>query len=321
MINVLEQVQFGLKKEAVRGVAEAAPDRWLAINGDSALNYNQLLIDDETKRGIGAMFPATLGVKDGEGSIPFPVRASEIGEFLQMCIGDPVTTTPGGATLARLHTFTHTGLQNVERPSYTSFMDRGLGVKSYSLTSIDQLSFNQDPDGLMQMEGAMLFKTEAPSSIGTPDYTGESEEAEPDTITHKIDTVLDQEIRQFSYNMNNQMFKQRTHSQSKDVKNIIAVGPMILQGTFERFFDTEAERVKFLAGTQIEIDHDFDGSLIEAGQNFEIKLNVPTAKYTAHPFGHLDGILGASAEWTAEYDLVTNKLFSIAVKNGILTYP
>ncbi|MEE8113499.1 MAG: phage tail tube protein [Nitrososphaerales archaeon] len=319
MPSTMEQRRLGLKKEAVRGTAETTPDKFRAVSADTELAYSLALIDDETKRGINAKFPAAPGVKDGEGTIKFPVRPSEMGEFLQMALGDPVTSNPG--TLAFLHTFDAPLAASLnQRPAYTLFLDRGLNIKKYNLGSVDVLAINQDPDGLMQMEASMMFKSEVAGAIGSPDYSGESQEGEPDQITHKIDTVLQTEIRQFSYEINQQLFKKRTQAQSKDIADIITVGPLMLTGSFEIFFEDEAERVKFLAGTQFELDHDLTGELIEAGQNYEMKLNVPTAKYRALPIGDLDGILGATAEWEAEFDTVTSKLFSIALKNKTVSY-
>ena len=322
MPSTIEQKIFALKKEAVRGVAEATPDQWRAVNADSELTYTLAFAEDETKRGINAKHPAAPTIKDGEGPINFPVRASEIGEFLHMAIGDPVTTTPDGATLARLHTFKGPigGVQDVQRPSYTYFLERGISVKKYSLGQVNELAFTQDPDGLMQMAAATFFKTEEPGSIGTPIFTGESEEAEPDLITVKLDDVVQAEVRQISATIANNLFKKRTFNQTKDLQDIIAVGPMSLAGGFEIFFETEAERVKFLAATQVKIDYEFVGGLVESGQNFELKLAIPTAKYRALPFGDLDGILGATVEWEAEFDRSSASLFSALLVNARVSY-
>lgn len=317
MPSTMEQRRLGLKKEAVRGTAETTPDKWRAISADSELNYSKEFAEDETKRGINAQHPAAPTINAGEGPINFPVRATEIGEFLHMAIGNPISTNPG--TLAYLHTFTAPDT-SVQRPAYTLFLDRGLSIKKYNLGQVNELTFNQDIDGLMQMAAAMMFKSEAAGAIGAPDYSGESEEAEPDLITVKIDDVAQTEIRNIACTIGNNLFAKRTFNQSKDVRDLIAVGPMAMTGSFELFFEDEAERTKFLAATQAKIDYEFVGALIEATHNFELKLSMPTVKYRAVPFGNLDGLLGAAVEWTAEYDRATSSLFSALLKNDIVSY-
>ena len=170
-----EVKRLGLKKESVRGTPEAAPDKWRAITADSVLDYVRTYVEDETKRGIAAMFPAAAGITLGTGTIKFPVRASDIGEFLHMCLGDPVSVLDS-ASLAFKHTWTIPIVGN-QKQAYTLFMDRGLDVHSYDLSQVSQLTFSGDGENPEQMEAAMLFKKEiAGASIGSPDYTGESEE-------------------------------------------------------------------------------------------------------------------------------------------------
>lgn len=84
--------QLGLAKESVRGTAEAAPVKWVAVTPDSELIASVALLDDPAMRGVMSKYPGRAGLLSGSGSIKFPLRASDIGEFLHMLAHNPATT-------------------------------------------------------------------------------------------------------------------------------------------------------------------------------------------------------------------------------------
>lgn len=84
--------RVGLAKESVRGTAEAAPTKWIAVSPDSSIKFDLNLLEDKTLRGVMAKYPPAPGQKNVMGNLKFPLRASDIGELLHMLCGDPTST-------------------------------------------------------------------------------------------------------------------------------------------------------------------------------------------------------------------------------------
>lgn len=316
-----ESRQLGLAKETARGTAEAAATKWRGITVDSELTYARNLIDDEAKRGISAKFAARAGTKVGQGTIKFPVRASEVGEFLHM-LTDAPSSTLVGPSLAYSHVFTVPSSQ-IQPPSYTAWLDRGAAavVKRYALCNVAALTFSGDQEGLAMMEAEMMFKAEDDDSTpGSPSYTLESEQIASYETTLKIDTVAQAQIKDYSFKLENNLFPQRTLNGSADIKDLLAVGPHKLSGSFSIYLDTEAERAKFLAGTQLALDLVMTGQIIETVFPFSLTIAAPKAKYRAFPFGDMDGLLGAAVEFEAEYDFSTSRLYRATLVNKSASY-
>lgn len=317
-----ESRRLGLKKEAVRGTAEATADTWRAITADSELEYVLALIDDEAKRGISARFPAHPGVKTGTGTIKFPVRASELGEFVQMHAGAPVTVDVGGAGDAFSHTWTLPPAASAIQPqSYTLWLDRGTHVKRYSLGQVSKLTFSGDNEGLAQMEAEVRFKGEDDGgSIGVPVFTTESEELASYQAQILLDAVGNVQVKGYEVSLENALFPQRTFNASQDVKDLLAVGPYRITGSFDVYIEDDVQRAKFLAGTQLAFQLLLEGAIIEGAIKETLKVDCPKVKYRAFPFSDMDGLLGVSAEFEAEYHLAGSKLADVVLINRKTSY-
>jgi hypothetical protein len=317
-----ESRQLGLVKESVRGTAVTPATKWRAITVDSELEYTLNLIDDEAKRGISAKFPAQPGVKTGTGSIKFPVRASHIGEFVQMLLGNPTTVDVGVAGSAVQHTFLAPPAVSVIQPqSFTMYLDRGTHVKRYSLCNASKLTFSGDSEGLTQMEAAVMFKTEdSGGSIGTPVYTTESDELASYQTQLKIDGTTNVQVKSFEFVLENGLFPQRTFNSSQDIRDLLAVGPHKISGKFDIYIEDDTERAKFLAGTQSALRLLIEGEVLEGVIKNTLDINIPKVKYRAFPFGDMDGLLGVSAEFEAEYSFTDSKLADVVVINNVTAY-
>jgi hypothetical protein len=316
-----ESRQFGLKKEAVRGTPEAAATVWRAVTVDSELDYSRAFLDDEAKRGISAKFPAKAGVKSGKGTIKLPMRASEVGEFLHMLTSNPVSTLVGPA-LAYSHVFTVPSTV-IQPPSYTAWFNRGaaVAVKRYALLNAAALTFSGDAEGLANMEAEMMFKSEDDDATpGTPSYANESEQLTSYETVVKLDGVANAQVKEYSVKLENNLFAQRTLNASADVKDLIAVGPHKMSGSFTMYLEDEAERTKFLAGTQLAFELKMTGSAIDGGFFHDLAIAAPKVKYRAQPFGDTDGLLGVQAEFEAEYSVADSKLYTATLINKVTSY-
>ena len=88
----IEVRQIGLCKESVRGTVPTAPASFLSLTKDSEIDFATKLIEDPALRGVNARFPSFPGLQDAKGPLKTPARAQNIGEFIQMLIGNPVST-------------------------------------------------------------------------------------------------------------------------------------------------------------------------------------------------------------------------------------
>lgn len=317
----LQELQLGLVKEAVRGTLVSPATIFHAISGDSVLTYNPEFIDDETKRGINAMPPAERGVNVGVGTLKAPLRASDIGEYLQMAMGNPQSAliTSG---LAFRHTYTG-GAINLALPTYSVHMNRGgaLGVKGYNLMSVNTLQLSQDEAGLMQFEAGVLFKSEAAGNIGAPSFAGASEEFAPGQAVLKIDGVAQLCMKTWSVTIDNNMLALRTQGGSRDIKDIVNRGPQTIKVEALFYFEDLVQRDIFLAGTakQITIKATSE-SIIEEGQAFDLEIDIPTGTWRAFPYGEDEGLFAAAGEFTGEYSFGSAKLFDVELINKKSTY-
>ena len=81
-----ERKTFGFKKEASRGIGEAAPAKFLAVGADSEFHYSTALIADEKIRGLKERFPSVAGILSGTGNLnSIDVEAATIGDLLFGC--------------------------------------------------------------------------------------------------------------------------------------------------------------------------------------------------------------------------------------------
>ena len=95
----IEIRQFALCKESVRGTVPAAPAYFYGFDKADEIDYKRSLLEDPAKRGVNAIYPPTPGSEEGTGKLKIPCRASSIGEFLQMLIGNPVSTEVASFTV------------------------------------------------------------------------------------------------------------------------------------------------------------------------------------------------------------------------------
>ncbi len=317
----IQEIQLGLVKEVVRGTLVTPAVIFHAIAGDSNLDFTPEYIDDETKRGVNANFPAERGVNNGAGVLKAPLRASDIGEYLQMAMG-----SPSSALITTALGFRHTydgGAINLALPTYSAHLNRGatLGVKAATMLSVNQLTISQDEVGLMQWEAAVLFQNELAGNIGAPSFASASEEFAPGQAQFKIDTVAQPCVKTWSIVIDNNMLAQRAQNGSRNIKDIVNRGPQRITGEALFYFDNLDERNKFLAGTanQITIKATSE-EIIEDAQAYDLEIDIPRATWRAFPYGEDEGLFAAAAEFEGEYDIASSRLFRVELVNKKVAY-
>jgi len=307
----IEQKRIGFKKEATRLTAETTPTIWNAFDPESELDVISKLIEDSATRGIKASYPPLAGPLDIAGKISGPVRAQNIGELLQMLLGDAVSVQQG-ATAAYKHTWNNP--TTIQIPTFTLFMDRSLSVKKYNGCGVKKIALTQPVDGALTIDAEVLGLAEAAGSIGVPTFT------ESGILTHKDCTVkiagsTDNNVKSWVLNIDNGMLLKRSMNQSQAPQDIITPGRMVVDGTFLIYFENETERDKFVANTTTTLQFLIEGAIIASTFKYTVDVNVYDVRYTAFPWGAEEGLLAAAVTWTGYYSTGSSKLLQVDLTN------
>lgn len=315
-----EQKKFGFKKESSRGVSEAAPSKFLAVGPESEFNYKSALIADDKIRGLKERFPSAQGVKEGTGTLSaIDVEASTIGDLLLGCLGSVATAQPDSVNSPTVFRHTFNRLNSLSMPSFTFFVDRGLSIKRYPLTVIKKLNLTGAVDGKALLNADLLFKTEEPATVFTPTY-GSPKPLMFFQTDFKIDGVSDVNVKSWSLHIDNGSVAHRTLNLSRDVKDILSPGRFMIDGGFEIYFETEAQRQKFLDVSSAALDITLTGDIIEDAFKNQLEFKLPEIRYSAYPFGTLENLLGAAVAFEADYNLAAGNSLQTILTNGVTSY-
>ena len=315
-----ERKTFGFKKEASRGVGEAAPAKFLAVGADSEMHYATALIPDEKIRGLKERFPSVAGALAGTGNInAIDVEASTIGDLLFGCLGAVATTQPdaGGAPTVFQHNFTR--LNALQMPSFSYFVDRGLSVKRYPLSVIKKLVFKGTVNGKAQVDADLLFKTEEAVASFAPSY-GIPKPLMFFQTDFKVEGVSDINVKSWSVSIDNNSEVLRSYNLSRDARDIVTKKPFEIDGSFELFFESETQRAKFLAGTAAALNIILTGDILQGTQKAKLELSMQEVKYSAYPFGNVDDLLGAAVAFHAEFDPILQRSVEVILTNQVSGY-
>ena len=316
----IENQKYGFKKEATRGIAEAAPQKFLAVGAEALLDYKSLLIADDKIRGSKETFPSAAGVREGSGKLPaIDLEADTLGDLLLGCLGKATTAQPDAVNSPTVFKHTFKPDNRVQFPSFTYFADLGLGVKRYPLTVIKKLTMAGAVDGKGQVLADVLFKTEEPAAAFSAVF-GAPKPLMFFQTEFKLDGVLNQDVKSWTLSIDNASAPHRTLSQSRDAKDILSSGRFVIEGGYEIFFETEANRQKFLDNLPQAIDIALTGDIIEDAFKNKLELSIPKARYTAYAFGALEGLFGSAVSFQAELDPALGYSLQAILTNGVTGY-
>ncbi|MBI4396712.1 MAG: hypothetical protein HY548_06430 [Elusimicrobia bacterium] len=314
------QKKFGFKKEVTRGVSEAAPAKFLAVGPESEMAYKAATIPDDKIRGVKGRFAASPGVLDGSGNLnPVDLEASTIGDLLLGCLGSVATSQPDATNSPTVFRHIFSALNQTKLPSFTFFEDRGISVKRYPLTTLKKLAFTGAVNGKAQLSAEVVFKTEEPASAFTAVY-GSPKPFMFFQTDIKVDGVSDANIKSWNLSIDNGAQAQRTLNLSRDAKDILAVKPLTIEGGFEIYFETEAQRQKFLDVGVAALDLILTGGIIEDTFKNELKLSLPEINYTEYPYGLIEDLLGAAVKFQANISPSTGYNIQATLTNAVAVY-
>ena len=136
----------------------------------------------------------------------------------------------------------------------------------------------------------------------------------------KIDGVSDMNVKSWSLNIDNGSQAHRTLNQSRDVKDILSPGRFVIDGGFEIYFETEAQRQKFLDANSAALNIILTGDIIEDLFKNQLEFVLPEVRYTAYPFGNIENLLGAAVTYEAQYNMTAGYSLQAVLTNGISVY-
>ncbi|MHB1855393.1 MAG: phage tail tube protein [Acidimicrobiales bacterium] len=316
----IELQKWGFAKEAARGVAQAAPQKFLAVSNKVAMTYKTALIPDGKIRGIKEAFPSVGGANTGTGALTdFDVEADTIGDLLMGCLGQPISVQPDpvGSPLVFQHTFKPASL--VQFPSFTLFADRGLDVLAYPLSVVKKLALTGKTDGKALGTADVLFKTEQPAAAFTQSFNPPKPLMFFQTQV-LLDGVLNQDVDSWSLDADNGSMAIRTMNQSKDVYDIRSGGLFKIMGGYQIYFEIEANRQKFLQALPQALSISMTGDAIQNAYNHQLVLTIPHAQYTAYPFDAMNGLLGAKVAFEATRDPAAGYSLQAQLTNVVSGY-
>jgi len=319
MPYAIEQKYFALGKETTRGTA-VAPSKYIPVLKDTEFEYKLNLVPDELVRGIFERFPSHAGTKEGTAKISgIDVMSNNIGELLNSLYGK-VTSSLVGPTNAYQHVFekNNTTIQN---PSYTVHINRGIGQKQYPLSVVKSIILKGTVDGKITADCTVLFKSENTEGFTLSPTWSEMKPFMFYQTTVSFDNTADlQTVKDWTVTIDNGSVYQRVLNNSQDVKDILTIGKINITGGMTVYFEDEARRTKFLNGDTTAIEIKAEGDTIETSYKHTIKITIPAAKYTAYPFGEVDGLLGAAVTFEGFYDLTTQKSSTVTLINTETSY-
>lgn len=310
-LSRIEQKVWIIKKEAVRGTAEAsaASGRSLPLLPSAEMSLNPNLIANPKIYGDPQERKAAGGVRDWSGTFELQPSADKLGEFFMSLLGAVATDQPdaGGAPLVFRHRFTPAD-NSGQHPMYTVFGDRQAEQKKYGGTAVGQMAFTVPVDGRIACSADLMAKSEAAGAVLTPDFSADLEDLIFSDCTVEVAGVASSLVRQAAVTLNGNAVRRRVLAASRDAADIVH-GPLMIGGSFLLYYEDGTERTKFVGDTTSSLTIKAEGQVLQAAQKASLILEMPLIKYSAGPVEEVDGILvqnfsfGAYRDPTAGYSV------------------
>ena len=319
MSYAIEQKWIGLAKEGTRGTLVTPPTKYIAVAPDSEADYKETPIEDENVRGMFERFGPQAGIKDGSGKLTgIDIQSDNIGEILNSLLGKVTTTTP--TTGVYSHAFQRDP-SSISLPSYTIAVQRGISAKAYNLSCVKTIALNGAVDGKVKGDIDYIFQTENSNPTPTTPTWASPTPFMFFQSAIKLAGSPSTVVKDWSLTIDNQSFAQRTLNQSQDIKDILAIGKILISGGFNIYMEDEVERAKFLANTASSLQVTMTGAEIgSSGVHNVLDILIPEIHYTAYPFGNLDGLIGCAVAFNAYYNIASGKSMLITLVNSEVGY-
>lgn len=309
--------QLGIAEEVTPGTA-VTPDRFYEFNSESlALDIERIESAGlrPNRRVLGAS-DWVAGRQGVSGDIELEVQPNGFGRLIKHMLGSVATTTPSGATNARLHTGTigaldgdsltiqvgRTGVDGTTR----SFTYAGCKINEWELScSVDEfLMLTLGIDGMTETTATALASAAYPSvnvplvwTQGAVTVAGSAFDVTAFSLSGSNGLATD---RYFISATTPNSKRQQLESTLREYT-----------GTLEAEFTDLTAYNRFVNGTTAALTATFTGPLIEGALNYSVTITLPTVRFDGEtPSVDGEGIIGVSLPFKVLSDDIT-----IAVQN------
>jgi len=311
-----------IKKEAVRGTAEASPvgGRSLVLLPSSEMNLNPNLLPNTKIFGDPEPRDQANGPREFPGTLEFEPSADQLGELLLSQYGQVATDQPDVGNAPNTYRHRFTPATNPEHALYTLFGDRDTAsqIKMEGL-ACGQSSFNFPIDGRVTAAMETLAKQELAGVALTPDFSAVLEDFLFSDVCIDIAGVTSDIIRQASLQVNFNAHAKRKLKKTRDAADIVH-GALEVQGTFQLYHEDSVEYQKFIDGGFSDMLILAQGQIIEDVQKATLSHDLPRIKYSAGPISEVDGDLVQDFSFVASKDAVAGYSIQTTLINGIVSY-
>lgn len=317
----IEEKVFIIKKESVRGTAEASASGGvsLPVLPASEVNFVPALIEDAKIFGDANERPAQRGIREGTGTLELEPGPDKIGELLLSLFGFVATDQPdaGGAPNVYRHHFTK--LADSLHPLYTLFVDRQAHQKKYEGLMASQMTFNVPVDGPVGASADVIFKKELAGAVLTPSFTGDLNRLLFSDIAITLAGSGDSITRSAQVVIANNAIAKRVLASSQDAADVCS-GALRVTGSFQRYFEDDTERAKFVGGTDTSLDILAEAEVLEGAIKSTLQIGLPKVQYDAGPVAEVDGILVQDFTFKAVLDPTAGYPVRVTLINKVVSY-
>ena len=323
-----QAVKLGVKKEAVRGTAEATADFWIPTT-DRDIDEKQEFIQDESSYGI-LEGPAGQSVSKQwcEGQITAPITDKLFGVILLNLFGS-VNSVANADTSATVKDHTFSVLQSAQHPSLTLFIDDPASGQDYkyALGMLESMDINYEQGKFVEYvakfrakKGAVAAQT--PATVVENRFTANH-------VTFKVAANLAglaagnaMNIKSFKLSIKKALEDDYVLGSKEPVDYLVK--SFNVDGTFDAFWASEADyKTTFMANTPqaFRIDLLNGDTVIGTSAHPQLTIDMALVYFTELTRAFKNGnVITQTLGFKAMYSLTDSKMLTAKLTNTQASY-
>jgi len=204
---------------------------------------------------------------------------------------------------------------SIQPITYTIFEDRGFAVTAYSGCAVKKMDFNGANNDFVNISHDLVAIKEQSGSIGSPSYADELEPLSFQHATLAIGGVQQPSLKSWKLSIDSKAVQKWTQNQTQYATDIINPEVMEISGEMDIYFETIAERTKFLAHTTTYLLLTIEGNVLTGTTKDKVMISLPKIEYVSYTLEEMDNLISAKVTFKAVYDTTTSNLITATVLN------
>ena len=318
---------LGIGKEASYA-GGVAPAIYIAVVRGNA-ETERISPEDNRATGQRPLFRSVITGLDFSFSWEQWAEPRNLGELLELAIGTPTPSTPGGFSGDETrHTFDHAASLD----SFSLSVDRGVSgsptkryigarINTFTLVSAARDIVTVTVDGFAQQESDVAALAPDLDEFEYDPFT--FDELSMSIGLGGAAIALDQAIERFSMTVSNDLISDKVTANSTLYIAELPLGSLRVSGEFDREFESLTEYNAFVANSQLDMVCIWSGDTMDSNP-YRLYIDIPNARITSLP---LPEIAGASerSTYTVAYEgfyyATDSRALQIILDNDITSYP